>query len=61
MSQKLFRSSDLDEPIAKATASGIAPLVGVFETLREILTIVEVIEAADAGRLAARATSAAEI
>jgi hypothetical protein len=51
MSQKLSRSTDLDEPIAKARAAGLAPVADVYETLQDILKIVEVIEAADAGRL----------
>lgn len=57
MSQKLLRSSDLDEPIGKAMAAGLAPVAKVFETLRDILTIVESIEAEDAGRLAAHKAS----
>lgn len=49
MTPKL-RSADLDEPIAKAMAAGLDPVAKVFTALRNILEIVEVIEAADAGR-----------
>lgn len=52
-----LRSTDIEPLIHKAKATGIAPLVGVFTTLQDILTIVETIETEDARRETARAAS----